>query len=288
MGEPQLLTANGVNLCAQSFGDHRDPAVLLIGGAGCAMDYWAVDFCDQLATAGRFVIRYDLRDTGRSVDYPPGEPTYTSRDLAGDAIGVLDALGVTAGHIVGISMGGGLAQLLSLTNPDRVASLTLLSTTAIGPVGDELPGPSAALAEHLGDPPTEPKWRDNAAVIDYLVEDLRAYAGTLPADEFALRELVQTIVLRTNNIESSVKNHAMLPDDEALPVLRMSAIAAPTLIMHGTADPLFPIEHGHALARAIPDARFVALEGVGHEVPPRALWPQVIGELIRHTAAAVE
>ncbi|ORM33403.1 alpha/beta fold hydrolase [Williamsia sp. 1135] len=283
MGEKQLLTVNGVDLCAESFGDSHDPVLLLIGGAGCAMDYWDVEFCGELATAGRRVIRYDLRDTGRSATYPPGAPTYTSRDLVGDVIGLLDVLGVAEGHLVGMSMGGGIAQLASLTQPARVRSLTLLSTTAIGPVDDELPGPSAALIRHLSNAPAEPDWRDADAVTNYLVADLRAYAGTLTVDDAAVRALVRRIVLRTKNIESSVKNHSVLPDDQAPADPQMSAITAPTLVMHGTADPLFPLEHGRALARAIPGARFVALEGVGHEIPPRPVWPVVIGELIRHT-----
>ncbi len=207
------------------------------------MDYWEADFCDELAAAGRHVIRYDFRDTGRSVNYPPGAPTYTSRDLIDDAIGLLDALDIDAGHVVGISMGGALAQLLSLTHPSRVATLTLLSTTAIGPVDADLPGPNKALSRHFADPPPEPDWGDTAAVTDYLVDDLRAYAGQLAANTAAVRELVQGMVVRTKNIESSVKNHSMLPDAEAPSDLRMSAISAPTLVMHGTADPLLPIEH---------------------------------------------
>lgn len=283
MGNEKMLTANGVDLCAETFGDCGDPALLLIGGAGCSMDYWDVEFCDELAAAGRRVIRYDLRDTGRSVAYPPGAPTYTSRDLVDDVIGLLDVLGVAEGHLVGMSMGGGLAQLVALTQPARVRSLTLFSTTAIGPVDDELPPPSAALIRHLSNPPAEPDWRDADAVINYLVADLRAYAGTLPVDDAAVRALVHRIVLRTRDIESSVKNHSVLPDDQAPADLQMSAITAPTLVMHGTADPLFPLEHGRALARAIPGARFVALEWVGHELPPRPVWPVVIGEIVRHT-----
>lgn len=283
MGSERLLTVNGVDMCAQAFGDHRDPALLLIGGAGCSMDYWEADFCAELAATGRHVIRYDFRDTGRSVSCAPGSPDYSSRDLVGDAVGLLDAFDVNAAHLVGLSMGGGLAQLISLVHPDRVASLTLLSTTAIGPVDDELPGPSAALSRHFSQPPPEPDWRDASAVTDYLVEDLRAYAGTLPVDTVAERDRVHAIVLRTNNIESSVKNHSMLQEGDGPSNLPLTGISAPTLVMHGTADPLFPIEHGKALARAITGARFVALEGVGHEMPPRALWPVVISELIRHT-----
>jgi pimeloyl-ACP methyl ester carboxylesterase len=128
------------------------------------MDFWEVDFCEELAAAGRFVIRYDLRDTGRSVSYPPGRPAYTSHDLIDDALGLLDALDVRTANMVGISMGGAIAQLLSILQPERVATLTLLSTTAIGSVDDDLPGPSPALVKHFADPLPEPDWEELAAV----------------------------------------------------------------------------------------------------------------------------
>src|SRR3954454_6823696 len=125
----RMIQANGVELCAEAFGDARDPPILLIMGIGASMLWWEEGFCGMLAGGGRFVIRYDHRDTGRSATYEPGRPEYTGADLVADAAGVLDAYKLAAANIVGVSAGGALAQLLALDAPDRVLSLTLISTS---------------------------------------------------------------------------------------------------------------------------------------------------------------
>lgn len=129
----RIVQANGVDLCVETFGEPADAGVLLIMGAGASMLYWDADLCERLAAAGRFVIRYDNRDTGRSVSYGPGTPPYALRDLAGDAVGLLDALGLAGAHVVGMSMGGAIGQLMALDHPERVASLTLVASTPGGP-----------------------------------------------------------------------------------------------------------------------------------------------------------
>lgn len=285
MSGQQLLTVNGVDLCAEVFGHSDDPALLLIGGAGMSMDFWETDFCQTLAATGRRVIRYDLRDTGRSVSYPAGLPGYTSADLIDDAIGLLDALDVRTAHIAGISMGGGIAQYIGSLHADRVASLVLLSTSPAGPVDADLPGVSASLQARFVDPPADPVWTDRDAVADYFVDELRAYAGSLPVDENVVRDVVGRVLRRTNNIEASMKNHGMMVSDDAseLAPLQLSALQTPALVLHGVDDPLFPIAHGRALAEAIPGARLFPMEGVGHEVPPRSVWDKVIPEILRHT-----
>jgi pimeloyl-ACP methyl ester carboxylesterase len=106
--QPRMVEANGVDLCIQTIGDTADPAILLIGGAAISMDWWEDDFCERLASDPRFVIRYDLRDTGQSVSYEPGAPPYSHADLVEDAVGVRDALRIACAHVVGISMGGGV------------------------------------------------------------------------------------------------------------------------------------------------------------------------------------
>ena len=125
----RIVQANGVGLCIEAFGDPADPAILLISGATASMDWWEDEFCERLAAGPRFVVRYDNRDSGRSVAYEPGEPLYTGSDLVADAVGLLDTLGLARVHLVGISMGGGIAQHVALDHADRVASLTLISTT---------------------------------------------------------------------------------------------------------------------------------------------------------------
>ena len=125
----RMITANGVELCTEPFGAPGDPPVLLVMGIGASMLWWPEGFCRLLAERGRFVIRYDHRDTGRSVTYEPGRPGYTNADLVADAVGVLDAYGIAAAHVVGVSAGGALSQLVALGFPDRVLTLVLISTS---------------------------------------------------------------------------------------------------------------------------------------------------------------
>lgn len=179
----RLVEANGVRLCVQTFGSPTDPTVLLISGAGSSMDGWDEAFCARLAAGRRHVVRYDQRDTGRSVTSPAGAPDYTFSALIADAVGLLDTLGVDRAHLVGISMGGGLAQCLAVAHPDRVATLTLVSTSPAGPTGSELPPPSDELRAQFADPAPEPDWSDRAAVIAYMVEADRLFAGSAPFGE---------------------------------------------------------------------------------------------------------
>jgi pimeloyl-ACP methyl ester carboxylesterase len=142
-GRQQIVRSNGVDLCAQTFGDRADPAVLLIAGNSASMLSWEDDFCARLASAPRFVIRYDHRDTGRSVTYAPGAPEYTLQDLAVDAVGLLDAFGLARAHLVGMSMGGAIAQLVVLDHPDRIASLPLIATSSVSPLRPDRPSSRA-------------------------------------------------------------------------------------------------------------------------------------------------
>jgi pimeloyl-ACP methyl ester carboxylesterase len=134
-----MIEANGVELCTEPFGDRADPPILLVMGIGGSMLWWEEGFCRMLAGGGRFVIRYDHRDTGRSITYQPGRPGYTGSDLVADAAGVLDAYRIAAAHVVGVSAGGALAQLLALDFADRVRSLVLISTSPALPGERELP-----------------------------------------------------------------------------------------------------------------------------------------------------
>jgi len=280
-----MVRANGVQLCVETFGGPDAPAVLLISGAGASMDWWEVEFCQRLASGGRFVIRYDHRDTGRSVSYPPGKPGYTGLDLIADAVGLIDALAGGRAHLVGLSMGGGIAQYLAIRHPDRVATLTLVATSPIGPrdPDNELPPMAPHLAALFANPAPEPDWTDRAAVIDYLVEDQRAYAGPDCFDEHSVRALARQVLDRTINPESSAKNHWLSDDadDGIQPHLRN--VTAPTLVIHGTEDPLFPPGHAAALASQITGAELLLLDGVGHQTPPPSTWDLVVPAILRHT-----
>ena len=286
MGGYRIVGVNGVELCVDTTGDAADPAILLISGMGGSMDWWEEEFCQRLAAGGRFVIRYDHRDTGRSVSYPAGAPGYTGADLAADVAGVLDALGRRSAHLAGISMGGALAQQVALAHPDRVDSLILISTSPAvqgAPGRSELPPMSEDLRAYFAAEVPLPDWAERAAVIDYRVGYERRLEAPEYFDEAHVRALVERIVDRTNDVAASMMNHALAEEGE-LTRGRLDEIAAPTLVIHGTADPLFPYGHAEALARGIPRAELLPLEGVGHQMPPRPWWTSVIAAMLRHTS----
>ena len=286
MDGPRIVDVNGVGLCVDTAGRAADPAILLIGGMGAAMDWWEPEFCQRLAAGGRFVIRYDHRDTGRSVSYPAGAPGYTGADLAADAAGVLDALGQPSAQLAGISMGGALAQQVALAHPDRVDSLVLMSTSPAVPAVPgrrELPPMSEELRAWFAAEVPQPEGTERAAIIDYLTDYERQLESARYFDEARVRALVTRIVDRTRDMAASMTNHAVAEEGSPAPG-RLDEIAVPVLVVHGTADPLFPFGHGEALARAIPGAGLLPLDGVGHQVPPRPYWTSVIPAMLRHTS----
>jgi pimeloyl-ACP methyl ester carboxylesterase len=261
-----MLHVNGVELCVETFGDPADPAVLLIDGAAASMLWWDAALCRRIAAGGRFVIRYDQRDTGRSTAYPPGRPGYSNGDLARDAVGILDALDVGKAHVVCRSMSGGLGLILGVDHPARVATLTFVSTSN---GADGLP-PSTV--EHPG--PTGDAVADTVAAV-------RAYAGGSPYfDEAATRDLAQRDADRARDITTAANHYAMRFDP---PVNGgFEDLRVPALVVHGDLDPLLPLPHGQAIRDAIPGARLLVLPGAGHDLPPQ-LWDTFTTELLRHT-----
>jgi pimeloyl-ACP methyl ester carboxylesterase len=275
-----MITANGVELCAESFGDPRDPPILLIMGIGASMLWWEEGFCAMLAVGGRFVIRYDHRDTGRSVTCELGHPNYTGADLLADAAGVLDAYELPAAHIIGVSAGGAFAQLLALEAPDRVLSLTLISTTPTGPIARELPPPTEAFGRFVST--ARVHWSDPGSVVEYLVDYARVLSGGERSfHEDAVRTLMRREVERARNFAAR-QNHDSIPHG-APPTAPLAAIAAPTLVIHGTADPMFPVEHAEALVEEIPGARLLRLAGAGHGLY-RDDWGTLVEAILEHTA----
>jgi len=279
----RLVRAGDVELCVETFGDAGAPAIVLISGQSSSMDWWDPEFCGLLARGPRHVVRYDLRDTGQSTTWPAGAPGYTFDDLVTDVPALLDALGIARAHIAGISMGGAIAQYLGVLFADRVATLTLLSTSSVGPSRRELPPMDARLGPAFAAPPPDPADRD--AVIEHGVMIDRLFAGSLPYDEDARRVLLGAIYDRTRDIAASLTNHPLLGGELDVGA-RHGEIAAPTLVVHGSEDPLFPPAHGEALAAEIPGARLLMLDRVGHEVPPRPVWDIVVAAILEHTADA--
>jgi pimeloyl-ACP methyl ester carboxylesterase len=258
----------GVRLWCDETGDPDGEPVVLIMGAGASALAWPPALLDALARAGHRVVRFDNRDIGLSTHLDPVTDPYTLDDLAGDTVAVLDHLGIDRAHLVGVSMGGMIAQLVALDHPDRVRSLALLLTTP-GP-DPRLPPPSPALTA-LAAVPREQRQ----------VELWRVLTGSrFPFDEERLRAEAAADVARGTN---PVHAHpgAVLTAPSRLDRLR--AVRVPTLVVHGSEDPVFPVEHGHALAAAVPGAELVVWEGVGHEVPP-PLVPELTDRLLAHLA----
>ena len=243
------FTHDDVELHYETFGDAVDPAILLIAGGASSMDRWEPEFCRRLAAAGRYVIRYDHRDSGASTTYPPGEPGYTGDDLLADALALLDHLGIERAHLVGISMGAAMIQRIAVDHPERVRTVTLMSTSPADSVERELPPMSAALRALFSEEQPEPDWTDREAAIAHLLEGERPYLGARGLDEDALRAVIAIAYDRSHNM-ASANNHFMVGGSEQ--ERPIGTISAPTLVIHGTHDPLFPLPHGETLAREIP------------------------------------
>ncbi len=290
----RTISRDGVELRLECFGSLDDAPILLIAGAASSMDAWDEAFCARLAAGGRFVVRYDHRDTGGSSTSPVGAPSYTAADLTNDPLRILDALGLGAAHLVGVSMGGGIAQQLAAEQSDRVLSITLISTSPAGRRRDAspLPGPAPAVAASFGEPPPSADDDDDdpEKIVDQMVRAERPFAGGAGFDEAHVRLAARRTVARAID-PASAPNHFLVLDggDDAGDGAEdsgfaMSEIAVPTLVIHGTDDPLFPIEHGRSLAREIDGATLIELPGGGHEHPTPRSWDIVAPAILTHTS----
>jgi pimeloyl-ACP methyl ester carboxylesterase len=202
-----------------------------MGGAS-SMDWWEDRLCELLMAGSRFVVRYDHRDTGRTVSYEPGAAPYSLRDLAEDALGLL----------------------VALDHPNRVASLILISTSpTAGPSDPDLPETSEELPAFFAEEASEPYWSDRAAVIDSIVEGERQFAGSRSFDEVGIREIAARAFDRTTNLASSIADHANIDSGDRWRE-RLGKASVPTLVIHGTEDPMYPYGNAVALAKEIPGA----------------------------------
>jgi len=281
----------GITLCYETFGEESDPPLLLVMGLGMQMLGWPDDFCRQLAARGFYVIRYDNRDAGRSTHIKGRPPSpgqllrrrispvlYTLSDMAEDAHGLLRELGLEPAHVVGASMGGMIAQTLAAEHPASVRSLvSIMSNT-----GSRLSGqPSPAIYRYfLSAAPA-----DREGYIDRTVKVFGAIGSRgLPQDTARHRDIAGRSWDRGFDPAGSGRQlGAIIASGNRTRQLR--SIAAPTLVIHGSKDPMVSRSGGVATARAIPGARMVTIQGMGHDLP-EAAWPQLLHEISEHAHAA--
>ncbi|WP_429818992.1 alpha/beta fold hydrolase [Ensifer sp. B1-9] len=279
-----IVRTDGVELATQSFGEQNQAPLILIMGGMASMLWWREEFCERLAARGRFVIRYDQRDSGLSTKYPPGRPGYTFDDAVDDVFRVLDGYGISSAHVVGFSLGGMVGQVVALKNPERVLSLTAISTSPVGVDTSGLPASGEAWMEHMS---VEADWSDRVEAVAYLVEDARLTAGTAhPFDAAGTRAFIERDFDRSGGYLSTT-NHSVLFDVGATWRGRLTEMNVPLLVIHGTADPVFPMAHGEALARVVADARFVQVEGGGHEIHPGD-WDKIVSAIDEHVGMSAK
>lgn len=274
---------NGIDICTESFGNPESPAVLLIMGAMCSMVYWDEEFCQQLADTGRYVIRYDNRDVGRSSTYEPGSSHYTVVDMADDAVGVLEAYHIDEAHIVGMSLGGMIAQIMALRHPQRVLSISMIASGIFGSDDNNRnlpPMDEKILAYHANGATLN--WSDKESVADYLVAGSALLCGSKHKfDEKRAYKQVEKEINRANNL-LSMFNHAFLKGNDSYEG-KLKGINVPALVIHGTEDTVLPYEHALALVNEIPNALLLSLEGSGHEIHFDD-WDRIIKAISKHTS----
>ena len=286
------LRSNGIDICYETLGDPADPALLLVMGLGAQLVDWPEEFCAQLAGRGFHVIRFDNRDAGLSTWFDDlGQPdlaavfggdlttvSYLLSDLAADTAGLLKALGVDRAHVVGVSMGGMVAQQLAIDSPDLVASLcSMMSTT-----GDRMVGhPTAEAAAALMRPPAT----DRAGAIAAAVATSRVIGS--PGFEIAEFELIRRAELKYDRAFHPAGTQrqygAIIASPDRTPGLR--GLTAPTLVIHGDADLLVDVSGGRATAAAVPGAELLVVPGMGHDLP-RGSWPRLIDAIAANAARA--
>ncbi len=260
--------ANGIEIEYETFGDPSGAPLLLIAGLGAQMISWDEDFCGLLASRGFRVIRFDNRDVGRSTWV---EAAYTLDDMAADAAALLESLDIPAAHVVGASMGGFIAQLVALDHPDRVLTLTSIMS---GPSGEEHVQPTERGRAVLFVPAPETR-EQRVEVGVWAKKELLGPAD--PFDDAYERARIERAVERAYHPAGFVRQ---LQAIAAAPgrLERLGSLRAPTLVIHGDADILVPVDNGRSVAAAIPGARLVEIEGMGHDVPKR-VWAQVADEI---------
>jgi len=293
---PQTARTNGIVLCYEVFGDPAAEPLILIMGLGAQMIQWDDDFCRQLAARGFRVIRFDNRDIGKSSRLSGGKPLtalellkmrflkipvkapYRLSDMAEDTVGLMDTLGIASAHLVGASMGGMIAQEIAISFPQRVRSLTSIMSTTGNP---KIPGPTREASAILMAPP--PKSRE-----EFLERYAKTWkvlrAGSFPEDEALDRGRAERTFARGLNPAGAGRQlRAILASGSRKQ--RLGAVKTPTLVIHGTVDPLVHPAGGKDTAASIPGAKLVMIERMGHALPI-PMWPQIIDAIDKHAHSA--
>ena len=273
------MTANGIRIWYEPFGDRKAPPILLVMGQGAQASGWPTEFCEQLAGNGRFVVRFDNRDTGFSTWFGDDQP-YDLGEMAADAVGLLDVLGIERAHVVGASMGGAIGQVMAIRSPERVASLVSIMSSA-GRTEDDVEANATALLDRF----ERERLTDDDESIRESVESWRLCAGTTrPFDEQWWFEFVQQQHHRAPNPAANAHHRgAILRSGSRRAAL--TGIQAPTLVIQGDEDPLVPLPEGEEVARLIPGARLLVVPCMGHELPPWT-WEYLMPAIAEHTRAA--
>ncbi len=282
---------DGLHIVYDTFGDPDHPPLLLIAGLGNQLIDWREPFCSQLAQQGYWVIRFDNRDAGLSsrLDHAktpslfaigsayvwgtPIRAPYTLRDMAHDAVGILDRLGIESAHILGGSLGGMIAQTLAIHHPQRVRTLTSLMSTTNHP-WLPLPRPKAWIL-------FKPAPKTRGGYIEHQVRISRAVRGPqFPLDEQEIRVHAVHSYDRCPVPAGTLRQIAAVAASGSR-LAGLKTLQAATLVIHGDADPLLPVQHAIHTSRVIPGARLLLISGMGHEFPQGA-WKQVIEAVARH------
>ncbi len=257
------VQANGITIEYETWGSPQDEPILMVMGHGAQLVAWPAELLEGLAAAGYFVITYDNRDVGLSTKFPSGT-SYTVSDMAADGMALLDALGVDSAHIVGASMGGGIVQVMAIEFPDRVRSLCSIMSTTSGP---GLPPPSAEVIAGMTLPPVT----ERDAVIDRAVVTAHIVGSTgFTIDDEQVRARAALSYDRAFHPDGRL-NQTMAVAAAADRTAALGAVTVPTVVIHGSVDPLVSPVGGEMTAKAIPGSELVVIEGMGHDLPDGAV-----------------
>lgn len=259
----KIVQHQNISLFSQSFGNKRNPAVVLIAGATVSMLFWDSEFCQKLADKGLFVIRYDFRDTGQSTSVPEGEASYDIVDFAEDLVAIIDAYEIPAAHLVGISLGGMIAQIVAIKHPERVKSLCLFSTMPWGDSDIPVPEMDPMILEFHANA-AEIDWENEDKVIHYLLEGSHLMSGKKPLNVLRAENYLRESYRRAKNFRSQF-NHASIAGGMEY-YNQLDNINVPVLVIHGTEDIICHFQNAISLMQKIKGQNLVVLEGTGHEL----------------------